>query len=107
MLRLGSQEGPNFAGHFTVITWGCGSPCHTTVVVDAKSGRVFDGLTSQYDEEYRLDSRLLVIDRLACEDTADVVSPGSSLEFMRFFEWRDSSFELVDSLPNATNCRNH
>lgn len=34
------RPGPNFAGHYFIVTWGCGSPCLMAAIVDAKSGRV-------------------------------------------------------------------
>jgi hypothetical protein len=34
-------NGPNFAGHYFVIRWGCGSNCLMMAVVDAKSGKVY------------------------------------------------------------------
>src|SRR3954451_8378561 len=39
-IREGATKGPNFAGHFTVVSWGCGSGCLSFVVVDAASGKV-------------------------------------------------------------------
>ena len=35
------QPGPNFAGDFIVIQWGCGAPCLMMAMVDARSGEVF------------------------------------------------------------------
>jgi hypothetical protein len=35
-------SGPNFAGHYFVIRWGCGSDCLMMAVVDAKTGKVYD-----------------------------------------------------------------
>jgi hypothetical protein len=40
-LRLGASEGPNFAGHFTIVTWGCGTDCVQHALVDAKTDTVF------------------------------------------------------------------
>jgi hypothetical protein len=40
VLRLGIKEGPNYAGHYRVVVWGCGSSCTMFVVVNLKSGRV-------------------------------------------------------------------
>jgi hypothetical protein len=68
------RPGPNFAGHYFIVTWGCGSPCLMAAIVDAKSGRVLPppfhpaGAYFQvpwaFPEEppldYRLGSRLLV-----------------------------------------------
>ena len=38
-LRELSGQKPNFAGHYTLATWGCGASCVTTVAIDAESGR--------------------------------------------------------------------
>lgn len=74
-LREDSRTGPNFAGHYTVVYWGCGTGCAQMAVVDAKTGRVYwppleymdippdteqDGL---HGRGFRLDSKLLVLTR--------------------------------------------
>lgn len=41
MLRKGATEGPNFAGHYTIASWGCGSGCVQFAIIDARNGRVF------------------------------------------------------------------
>jgi hypothetical protein len=40
--REGKEDvaGPNFAGHYIIVQWGCGSPCIMMVVVDASTGDV-------------------------------------------------------------------
>lgn len=32
------KEGPNFAGHYSVATWGCGVACYQYAVIDDKTG---------------------------------------------------------------------
>lgn len=73
--------GPNFAGRYVIVTWGCGSPCLMAAIVDAKTGRVFPplfhhGPGHSYFQvpwafpmeplAYRLDSRLLIAN--ICEE---------------------------------------
>lgn len=65
MLREGAKKGPNFAGHYTLVTWGCGSDCRVVAVVDAVTGKVyFAPFTVSFGtvegEGYRIDSRLYV-----------------------------------------------
>jgi hypothetical protein len=62
VLREKAQEGPNFAGHMTVVEIGCGSSCVMVLLVDARDGRVHLGpdVFPTIGVEYRLDSRLLV-----------------------------------------------
>jgi hypothetical protein len=48
-LREGAAEGPNFAGHFTVVGLGCGTSCIQWAVVDARTGAIYfppDEITS-------------------------------------------------------------
>jgi hypothetical protein len=41
VLRGGAKEGPNFAGHYTIVQWGCGSSCHRFAIIDAETGKVY------------------------------------------------------------------
>ncbi len=71
-LREGARSGPNFAGRYTVVIWGCGTGCAQMGVVDAPTGRVYFPPVEYMDipdmedeahrsEWFRLDSRLLRI----------------------------------------------
>lgn len=56
------SDGPNFAGHFNFIKWGCGTSCINYVIVDANSGKIIfqkhnvENLNPSFD----IKSRLLV-----------------------------------------------
>jgi len=71
-LREEAPRGPNFAGHYTVVVWGCGTGCAQMAVVDARTGRVhfppleYHDIPDTEDERgrartFRLDSKLLVL----------------------------------------------
>jgi len=36
------KEGANFAGHFNVVTWGCGTDCFGYSIVDMNNGKVIE-----------------------------------------------------------------
>jgi hypothetical protein len=73
------KPGPNFAGHYVVIVWGCGAPCLMMAVVDAETGAVYNPPVSadgglflpllgfpvsgsrNPDLAYRRDSQLMII----------------------------------------------
>ena len=61
-LKKAASGRPDFAGHYTVAEWGCGSNCQAHYFIDAKNGRVIDGVTTDRSVEYRLDSRLFIAD---------------------------------------------
>jgi len=43
-----SKEKPNFAGHYVLATWGCGTECTQLTIIDVKSGKVYqpEGLST-------------------------------------------------------------
>lgn len=59
-LTEGAKQGPNFAGRYTVVEWGCGTSCQQLAVIDARTGHVSDWLTTELGSDYRLDSRLFI-----------------------------------------------
>ena len=73
-LRNAAKKGVNFAGHFIVATWGCGTNCSESGVIDARTGRAYFpaelagagfGFCDLPDETeplvYKPDSRLVVL----------------------------------------------
>lgn len=98
MLREFSKDTPDFAGHYVVATWGCGSPCQTVALIDALTGKVYwlPTVTSR-GSEYRLDSRLLVADPPSADSTWYEVA-----SYTYFYEWTGTHFRLIDSLPVAS-----
>jgi hypothetical protein len=101
VIREGAREGPNFAGHYTVVTWGCGAGCVQFAVVDAKTGVVysprfyvaarvrFDEETQQPDEplQFRIDSKLLIVSG----------SPNEKNEGVYYYSWDGRRLALIKS----------
>jgi len=42
-IRDAAARGPNFAGHYVLADWCCGSACIQVAVIDAESGAVYEG----------------------------------------------------------------
>jgi hypothetical protein len=42
VILKGAKRGPNFAGHYAIVSWGCGTSCGSYVIVDSRSGRVYE-----------------------------------------------------------------
>ena len=40
VLRLEISKGPNYAAHYRLVYWGCGTSCANFAVVNLKTGRV-------------------------------------------------------------------
>ena len=112
-IREAARKGPNFAGHYTIAEWGCGTSCVSVAVVDAETGAVYEGPFGQlptavlsygealrYDRDakgeylyeelsYRLDSRLLIA--RGCPNYANCAA--------YFYEWTGSQFKFLRKVP--------
>lgn len=60
-IRDGYKEAVNFSGHYCFIKWGCGSPCQSAVIVDARTGIIYEAPFSAYGYDFKADSRLLIV----------------------------------------------
>lgn len=101
-LREAAREKPNFAGHFIVTTWGCGTECVTGAIIDAKTGRVFmlpttlccwgAGVDNKFNPvEFRLNSNLIVLSGARNEKEGD--------EATRFYKFERNQLALIRSIP--------
>jgi hypothetical protein len=103
-LRNAAKESVNFAGHYILTTWGCGTNCSQTAIIDARNGRVFFpnelegsifGFCELADDieplAYRADSRLLVLSGFKGGDFNDKNSRCG----IYYLEWTGTNFRQV------------
>jgi len=53
-------NGINYAGHYTLVIWGCGSPCQSGVIVDRKTGKIYGGYGTALGSEFKKDSKMII-----------------------------------------------
>ena len=98
------REGVNFAGHYVVVGWGCGTGCISGAIIDARTGDVFwpqefnalsvwYGGDSYADEPvgYRKNSRLLVISGSPGVKEGDADKPQGKY----YYEWKGNRLHLI------------
>ncbi len=103
-LRNAAKEGVNFAGRFILTTWGCGTNCSQSAIIDARSGRVFFpdqlvgagfGFCDLPDEAEpiisKADSRLLVLNGFKGGDLNSENTPCG----IYYLVWTGTSFKQV------------
>jgi hypothetical protein len=101
-------KGVNFAGHYVVAGWGCGTGCISGAVIDARTGVVYwplplNALGVWYDGEsyadepvaYRKNSRLLVISGSPGVKDDEPDKPNGKY----FYEWQKDRLRLVKFIP--------
>lgn len=101
-----NRPGPNFAGHYIVIVWGCGSGCIEMAMSDAATGVVYDPPVSEgglalpmlvlpnsvaraADVEWRRDSRLMIVRATPHANLQDAVS------YTFYFLWQGEHWTLL------------
>jgi hypothetical protein len=99
MIRLQAAHEPNFAGLYTLATWGCGAGCRGFAVIDARTGKVYfnpkalNVATVPFQDEdslqFRLDSRLLIL-----SGYVDGFR-GYQSESKFYYEWKNNRFMLI------------
>jgi hypothetical protein len=90
--------GVNFAGHYTIVEWGCGAACQQMAIVDRISGQIiysqipFDKVDGHSGTNYKINNRMLIINTEALSEY-DNYEPG----YRRFDFWRiPAVYELKD-----------
>lgn len=99
-LQAAATASPNFAGTYSVATWGCGTSCVSGAAVDRQTGRVTffpfsvcchaGPIDDKFNAlEFRRNSRLIVFTGLRNEQGVD----GS-----HFYEFDGKSFRLIKTI---------
>lgn len=96
-LTEAARQKPNFASHYIITRWGCGSGCTMPAIIDAKNGHVYMvpfTITTVGEEvidpiQFRIDSRLVIVN-----GSRDERSENGSFYYL----WNGKNLELVRSL---------
>lgn len=111
MLQTGAAAGPNFAGHYTIASWGCGSACVQWAIIDSVSGRVTwpaglgtvsaahlggPSIDDPLPLRFRADSRLLVVLGAPLEN--------ESREGIAYYRWNGQSLQRLGFVPARQIC---
>jgi len=111
-LTYAFDRGVNFAGHYILTGWGCGTGCTNAAIIEARTGDIiwpnqFANIDATYGDrysdeqiEFRKNSRLLIIHG----------RPGSMKEFKKvppsgdhYFEWKNNRLRILKVVEKQTN----
>jgi len=100
-LQEGAALGPNFAGRYSLVSWGCGTECQMIGIVDLPTGEVL-GIEGERHfpiasrgVEFRLSSKLLILDppcsdlHVSCESGASARTP------VRYYRITETGLSLI------------
>jgi hypothetical protein len=108
-IRDGAKKGPNFAGHYALISWGCGIMCQSFVIVDSITGTIHSSpFGTSTGICNRIDSGLLIVNPI----TPDVLEDGKVPKWLttRYYKWNSKELILIKEsksiLNKVDNCDN-
>lgn len=107
-IRTKAKAGVNFAGHYSLVAWGCGSACTSWAIVDSKTGRVFhpenfhmsgyfniddavDDTPEGWLVRYRADSKLLIV--------IGDINENPALRGISYFVWKHKQLKRIRFIP--------
>lgn len=94
-IKEACANGINFAGHYTMVIWGCGTSCQTGVVVDRKTGKIFDGPTTFLGSEFKKESNMIIINFGAIDTSKNLIEVCAYCEVTQDI-WTGSGFKLIE-----------
>lgn len=89
-----TEGGVNFAGQYTLVTWGCGSGCQVLSLVDRANGNILNvPFTASMGVEFRKDSRLLIVNPLG-ESQLELFFDPQFPEYAKpaYYVWENGQF---------------
>ncbi|MCA8036191.1 hypothetical protein LGM46_24785 [Burkholderia arboris] len=107
VIRDAFAQPANFAGHYRVAIWGCGTDCRNFAILDKNTGATYampgvtaiSGVMGNDDErvDFRAGSRLLIVAGCFNDDCGD----GHAKAARFFYEWTGSRLRPVGTCPLA------
>ena len=86
---------PNFAGKYSIVTWGCGTACQSGVIIDRESGKILSQLpiTLEGGFDSNIDSNLVIFNPFNIElaDKQKTSSPTIS----HYYTWDGKAFQSI------------
>ena len=100
-IRSEVKQGANFAGHYTVVSIGCGTNCANHALVDTKTGRIIAfGLPSTMGASYNIRSRLLILNPKERFPALDSLAL-SEHEMLREWSVVPRSYYMLEDTPDG------
>jgi len=106
-LETAAKRDPNFAGHYVLTHWGCGTFCQTIAIIDILTGKVYfpeiteksmeNNMVGWGYETPSVDSKLLIINaQLTTGPRSQAGALKSQLRDVRmYFKWEDNQLVRI------------
>jgi hypothetical protein len=96
------EQGVNFAGHYTITEFGCGTFCSTMAIVDRITGKIiyskipFDKDDGHCGCDYQTNSSMLIVNTCGLDDYPGYQSIGFVYRWPEVYEFKDGEFKKLE-----------
>jgi hypothetical protein len=59
--QYNKHQRPDFAGHYIIVTWACGSTCQMNAIIDAKTGKTISSFNTALGIDFKINSCLIIL----------------------------------------------
>ncbi|MBL4904606.1 MAG: hypothetical protein JKZ00_00955 [Flavobacteriaceae bacterium] len=95
-IKEGCKSGVNFAGHYTLIYWGCGTACQSGVIVDRKTGVIYDGYMSSLGSEFYKESAFIIFNGYGPDDKKTLIPMDINPNVQITLKiWKENAFKTI------------
>ena len=107
VLNNGFKGEANFAGHFIIVSHGCGTMCQQHWVIDQKDGTIKDCLQTSIGAEFKNDSNLLILNPIvpSMKDDIKYYNKESDIEYPLwkgeksvYLTWDNNKFNTIKEI---------
>lgn len=90
VITRGTARGANFAGKYAFVTWGCGTGCQQSAIIDVENGRIFPGKEATAGYSFKNNSKFLVV------NPRDTTSNAAGVPKPEYYVWDNETLTPVE-----------
>jgi hypothetical protein len=95
------NNGVNFAGHYTIVQWGCGSMCEMMAIIDRINGKIYfpdipeSHIDGYYGARFKINSRMIISNSGVLDDYKGYYLIRYTI-YTQVFVWKNSVSKRVE-----------
>jgi len=88
------ESGVNFAGQYTIVSFGCGTACQQNLIFDRKTGKMVIDFVTSMGSDYRKNSSLLIRNFGAVDEKTSLIELFGKLE-VNHMKWNGKKLKEI------------
>jgi len=89
------KAGVNFAGYYTIVSFGCGTACQQNLIINRKTGKIDGEFVTSMGSEFKKNSSLLIRNHGAIDTKTSLIELYERLE-VNHLNWNGKELKKLD-----------